>query len=370
MAESIVKRKIRLHAAAFLAVFSVLGVFVVSVANLHASSNITAYLTTSISNGVTFIPIGPGNYDITSEVVVSKSGVNIVGAGREPTFLIFKGAGGNCFRFQNANSSVNWYGSLEHLTILATDTTHTKVAIKAVDVSGLHVDDVNIRNWWGGDSVGLYVLGREDSTFSRLIISATVPVRIGPNPDTTPVGVLSADHMVFRDLYLISSDAPATLPWASVLVDPGTHISNTEFEGRQAWVTSKYGFYWAQGSVLFGVSYNLAFHNVRTEQTTDATGYSFYIDTTGGGTLQGCTWDNCSFDIQRNGLYLRTMYCATLRNCLYAGPMMMDADYIYGGLKYDNLIVNGTPTQRVSNLTLQWSVPGNYTVPYNAIYRK
>ena len=231
---------------------------------------------------------------------------------------------------------------------------HRKVAIRLVNTSLFHAENVSILRWWGGGgedgggSIGLQIQGRECARIQGLVIQADMPIRVEPNGDPT-LRWIGIDHFHFSDLLLTASGGH---PCVHIL--PNTPLTDTTFDGYQAWNRGGFGLKW-DGAADAAVSIGLAIHNVRWEQPTAPGGYMIYISP--GRTLYNLLLSNLNGGSQHppragetaepivNGIYLRNVTNVALQNYFFVGTTM--------ALKLDKTAAPGSsPGPAVGNVTL------------------
>jgi hypothetical protein len=282
---------------------------------------------TSASSGNATIKFPAGKTcKITAPLTIAQPGVHIVGGGQRSTQIDFEPtANGSALKF-SMGAVVLYYGSVKGLSICSVDTTYTKTGIELADTSGIVIQDVAIgcsasHSWAGGSavapdtqngSIGVRYSGREVTDTSRVTITADRPIVISKNPNVSN-GTEAADHDHFWDIYLNSLYAGANsgpLIW----VDDGVVLSNTTFDGYEAWVGGTYGFYYVT-TANAAASYALSIKNARWEQISGTSGYQVYISPNA--TLYQLTLENMYGGITANGYYLRNLIDFTLINLFY-----------------------------------------------------
>jgi hypothetical protein len=310
----------------------------------------------SLSNGgYVFLP--PGTYKTTSTLIVSGHRVHLVGAGSWATRIRFAPtANDTCMHLQLGSANVLFQGSVRGLCFYSDDSTWTKTAIEIVDTSSYLLDDIVVGGsiligstvfWSGSNSIGIRYRGREACKSSRLFIAADRPIVISENPNSS----IDIDHFHFADLYLLANGNP------SVEIDTGVNLTSTTFDGYQAWVLGTDGLRWIDTtSSGGGNSQNLTLRGVRTEQGSSATAWSVRIEHNQ--TLQGLTIDQCQFDATREGVKLRKVKYASLKNSLIgqgAGRIALDVNSTVQGIDIEEIqwVDNGT-----ANMTGQVLVRG------------
>lgn len=177
--------------------------------------------------------------------------VLLQGAAPRATVLDYEpNANGIFLNWSNGLSVIYAAGGagLDNLTIISSNTAHTKTMVSFTDLSGFSATNSSI-GWPAGGVTGgtgsicVYTHGREAITLRGLTLQCDKPLEIGLNPHA----YLSVDVSHFSDLYLLPS---ATFP--PVMVDPGVVFTDTTFDGYQAWVGGTGGFAY-NDTAAFGV---------------------------------------------------------------------------------------------------------------------
>lgn len=275
---------------------------------------IQAAITAAGTNARLYFPAG--NYLHGPLVFDGTGGLTLAGDGVLVTRLTFvptanAQAGVTVQRTAVVNSA--FFCTVKDLTLYTDDDSYDKTGLALRDSAETTFKNVSILgfNGSGKNSVGLRTYGRESLWADNLTIDATCPIVIDVNPSTA-TGWLSGDHFTFRNLYLLNTSAHlpgAGLVSANVQVMDGAHISQLQFIGSQAWVGTRYGFYWLNASPLYTYSSNVLIENVRTESgLTPATYYSVYISQTSAHPLRNLTIRNCEFEEARNAVYARNVW--------------------------------------------------------------
>lgn len=248
----------------------------------------------------------------TGPLTVSDAGkVTIQGSGRYTGQLKFVPTANNqtLLTFGEVAGSVCRFSGIRDLYIWTAEATYNKTAIKLVDCGETFIENVSVGAFYGDlDCVALHTLGRETLWVKNVQFNATVPVRIGVNPNTT-TGYLSADGFTFNNCYFNceTGNTPATLTSACVLIDSGAHVSNLVFNGSQNWVYGDYGLYWNMTADTYAYCSSVLLENVRSEQGPSPTAYSVYIAARTNTPLHSLAMINCEWDAARNGVYTRNV---------------------------------------------------------------
>ncbi len=265
------------------------------------------------NGGLVYLP--RGSYTVTRSLNVRQFGVNLLGAGKYGTFIMFNPSEDSAL-FNVVcgitEQTVIAYGSIKGFGLIGAGR-FQKVGIRLTDVSNYSIEDIVVgpggTPWSGNTSIGIQTRGRESSTIRNVQISADRPISVEKNPNSS----IDLDHFHFENTYLI----PTNSQEACVHVDPGLNLTNITFDGYNAWCGGKYGFFWSNtgGAPTGAASANLHLSNIRYEQNTDSDGYIVYIDNY----LQNCLIQNVYGVIPGKGYYFRNNQQLTLQNCYYTG---------------------------------------------------
>lgn len=280
--------------------------------------------------GTVYVPAG--TYLITSTVTIAKSFTNIVGEGGQASLFKFAPttSGTACLEVKSpltplpspGGSAVISQGAIRGLGFTSSDSTYTKIALQLWDVSTYIVDDIYIRgtiavpgigNFWTDStqsSKGIVFRGREAVSATNIKVFADYPIQLLTNPNFPDI---DADHFSFSNLYLVANTRPA------VYIGDGVNLTQTEFAGYFIIANATYGIYWLDTTTT-GVSNGLTIRGLRTEQSTDASGYAVYISHNYG--LQELSIENCQFGSAQNGIYLRKVNDVMVSNTYYTSASL------------------------------------------------
>lgn len=268
------------------------------------------------------IQFGNRTYKVGSALnAIDQNGVTVRGMGRYATTIKFTATSGVCFTFAKDVGSILFQPAIMDLAITASSTTDTKTAIYAADISDMKIKHVLIKNFTGGDSIGIHMAGRELLHASGITVYATIPIRLSSNVNTATD--LSTDHFAFDNCLLshTGQSDPSTLTQAIVLVDEDCMVTNLNFEGSQAWIYKTYGLYYERTNTTDGVSYALNFNNVRCEQPDNEDGAMFHISSVSGSKIQDCVFRNCvsqgAGGFYPTAFYLRNVRRAYMEDCYH-----------------------------------------------------
>lgn len=295
------------------------------------STKLQTFLNTVGANVV--VEFEPGDYTFTAPITINQNGVHLIGKGEYATRFTYSPVADGVFLTFSKSTSVSYNCSIKNLSITTANTTNSKTAIAAMDVSGFTADHILINNFLGKDSHGIRVYGRENSTFENLRINNTdICLRFSPNPNT--LEWLSVDHMVVRDTYLTPSSTATsggTIPTTSILIDDKTMISGFTMEGRNAWVSGERGFY-CKDTTGTMASYELEIANVRREQPTSTTYSAIHIErTSANGRLQNVIIKNFYQGVGQSGILLKGIDNILLENNFVT-------DQTYNSIEVDNCV--------------------------------
>lgn len=214
----------------------------------------------------------------TAQLTVEQNGIVIRGLGSGATQVAYVSATGAAITFSKGASGISQCG-IEKVRMQCVDTAGTKQGIVMNGAMECFVRDVYCPNWQGTDAVFLQVSGHEMMEFTKLDITATIPIRISESP----IGaIVDCDHFHFTDCLLrhgASTKAGhiSALVWAHVLIDAGVYVSNLTFDGSNAFVGGEYGIYQARTDTTKSVNHNISIKNARFEQPAESTGYAIYL---------------------------------------------------------------------------------------------
>lgn len=259
------------------------------------------------------IHVPKGTCKITSELLFAADRFRFYGDGINITILNFAPTANGSMIKVSKGASITFQPSIHGMTLTSQDTTYTKVALDIWDVSEMQIRDLSIAGansyWRGNGSIGLRTQGREFTTIKNVTIFAEKPMVLADNPNHT----IDMDHFHFQDLYLAGYSGTN---YPLITANSGMNITNTTFDGAQAWVGGAGGFYWNDTTSSIS-SYALTFKNVRDEQTTDANSWLFYFGRNQ--SLYGLRLENIYVDPNHKGIYLRNVFGATLDNYTFTG---------------------------------------------------
>lgn len=297
-----------------------------------STAAVVAALAAASAGGVIYFP--RGTYLIDQQITIATAGIMLMGDGPDATTIDFTPAPPpgprTCFKFIGVTTINNC--AVSGMRFISNDVVMAKTAIEVIDAVNFFVDRVNIVGpWTGASSVGLKFNGRQIIKVNRCDFNdCDLPVVIGVNPNLPGPGQISFDHSSITDSQFVVT---AGLNNQAITVEDGVLLSNCEF-ARLALVRGNGGFKF-DNTTLVTASYEVAFKNIRTEQSNSNTGYAIDITATTGG-MQSLTVENVRADPVANGIRLS----------LCAWPKV--SNFSYGGVgTFLNLAAN------VSNFTIQ-----------------
>lgn len=249
------------------------------------------------------------------------------------------------------------------LEIISFDHGCAKTAINIVDGSGVEISNVYFPIWSDTthSSVCLQTNGREVSDFHDLrATGCDMPINLLANPNAG----IDADHFHFWNLYLISAANRPAITATNMI------FTNTTFDGYQAWVSGTYGFYY-NATVSSGRGWGLSFYNVRTEQGTDPTAYSFYFNVTN--QLAGLVIKNPFLDTGRLGIYARGILNLSVEQPYYsvvspATGKFLDVDTSDTSVVVSNARFESGVTQSLGGLIPLYEIFTGAPIPTSAQY--
>ena len=248
----------------------------------------TAAISAAITSGLlthSAVYMPAGTYLVTSQLTVIPGQFKLYGDGKQSTTLLFRPSADNvaCLKLSNgASQALNI--TLRDFGISSDDSTHIKIAIDLYDIGECDISNIYIHGTVNaspggsvyfsggtGGSFGIRTHGRDSCHVYDLEIAADNPVYIAANPNSSADNCEDMDHWTWDGyMYLLPVSHYA------ITVADGLGIQNTKFEGSQAWVGGKGGFFMNDTRAAPTVaSHDIVFRNVRGEQGTDATGYWF-----------------------------------------------------------------------------------------------
>jgi hypothetical protein len=305
----------------------------------------------------------PGTFQVAGNVIDVNS-VIIRGVGRG-TVWRYDGSG-VCFDFDRGASSSEFCGVLDCQFYSANS--NNKTAIRVDDARTFWARNILIAqtSWLGSGSIGINVRGRELVYLRELQLLCARPVVYGVNPN---FATLHTDFFVLEDGILGSTETTG----AAIEFEDGVNISNIVIS-RIAMVLGKWGIKWVDTSSTID-SYAVKIVDCRTEQATDATGYSIELNTTAQDIKQVLI-EKFYSDPGRNGLKLREFEDCAVKNSSFTGGTgvtNIDATFQSASLlRLENTFVQLLSTATLTNgLFVRGSAHNSAfsLLPMNAEYR-
>jgi hypothetical protein len=285
-----------------------------------------------------------GTFHCRTPIVINRHRAHLLGTGRYATYLLFDPVtDGPLFEFKMDDKKMVVQSSIKDLSLMgAGGNKKQKIGIRIVDGNMIEVRNVDMQRWFGKQSIGLQIQGRQLGWIENISIRADLPISIEKNPN---INWIAIDHFTFRNTYLLVEEPnnPA------VRIGSGVSLTNVLFDGNNAWTTSKYGIYW-KDTESKGTSLNLVVKNVRMEQGKARGGHIIHIDHNFA--LQNLILENIyGCNGGPGGIYLRRCSNVTLENIIFTSdvydpqPMALDIDETCGKVVLINSFWN---TGRVS----------------------
>jgi hypothetical protein len=271
----------------------------------------------------------PGYFLQTTGIVCTGSGVHVEGALGVISTITYNPAGSGTTAWTIGQvGTESFSNTFRNLRILSSDTTHTKTALKLIDVSSTLIENITINGsdgccrWTqaGDGAIGIDIRGRETTTLRNIAINADQPLLLDGSPNEANRNL---DHFHFQDMYLIgqvNAEVDAHY-WPLIAANTLIYMTNVTFDGVQAWVGGTQGFGWVGTSPNSSLA--LSFSNIRWEQnaTTSGNGYMISININSAiyPNLQGLTVKNSytGGPATQNGILLRGVIGTFLENYRY-----------------------------------------------------
>jgi len=315
------------------------------------------------------IKLLPKDYNTVATITVNRDRINIVGSGEHATRIMFAPTADDvCMEWDEGGTMISQC-TIRDLSFYTDDTTLNKVAMRLEDIDIFEMKNVQIsgsdaNGWTGGtESIGLQIQGRNIGSIQNINIFADVPISIEDNPNST----IDIDHFNFNNLYLTAKNDSTT---PCVRVADGVNLQNVTFDGVQAWIFGSYGFYW-NDTTTTSTSLSLSFNNVRLEQSTDTTGYMFYISHNT--YLQNLSFHNIFGTEKLNGYYLRNILNTCIKNSVFTNNVAgiaLNIDLSVRNLKLNsNYWQTGTTFTSSDQTLISGTVQQQGPLPTNAIYQ-
>jgi hypothetical protein len=256
-----------------------------------------------------------------------------------------------CFDFDRGASSSEFCGVLDCQFYSANS--NNKTAIRVDDARTFWVRNVLIAqgNWLGSSSIGINTRGRELVYIKECQILCARPIVLGVNPNYS---TLHTDFFIIEDGILGSTETTG----AAVECEDGVNISNLVHQ-RIAFVLGKWAFKWVDTTSTID-SYAIKFRDCRSEQASDATGFTIELNSTVQDHKQVLI-EGFYFDPGRGGLKLRKPEDVTVRVSSFpGGGGVTNFDITFQSLtklNLENTFVQALSTATLTNAVL---VRGSY----------
>ena len=264
---------------------------------------------TALSAGGTLLA-PPGISLITDTITIANHRVRIIGAGKQASIIKFQPTAGPkaVFLFDHGMAGALAQNALIGFGFYSTDVTFQKIAVKVVDTEETEISNIQTlaTQWTGATSIGIQTMGRQMANIHDVELWADKPIDIQQNPRLPGI---DADHYHLWNLYLVANTNP------NISVATSVVLSNTTFDGYQAWVQGTNGFVWAGTNVAS--SANVSFKNIRWEQQQGGAGYFFDVSGTTG--VVGFRIENAQGGLGAKGIRLRTVNRPTIQDYTYLG---------------------------------------------------
>jgi hypothetical protein len=245
--------------------------------------------TANLTGRVVYAP--PGNYKITGTLNIYYDGLKLVGDGELGTKFNFYPTTDNqkLFNIYHASGTGSYdyiYDiHLENFGVALEGTSHPAVAFFTRNGSNISFNHIGVWQWNDatGQSIGLQTQGREYLIVDNTTIVADLPWSLEKNPDY-PSDTEDCDFC-----HVSNSSFVAVSTQPSIKIADGAKISNVVIENTSLG-SGSYGIYWSDTTAA-SHSHDITIRNVRWEGSTNATGYSVYINRAGAQPLTGLTLD-------------------------------------------------------------------------------
>jgi hypothetical protein len=154
------------------------------------------------------------------------------------------------------------------LSILCDNAADTRTAIYCGQVHNFTIRNVQVYFEYGDPySIGLRLLGRDESTVSDVYLYAGRPIVVSLYPGTETSDDSGLDHWCFTNMVIYNTPPSNGIPLHPLVeVEDGCALTNVVFTGKQVWVGGSGAFSWDGGTTNPGrESGELVFENVRWE---------------------------------------------------------------------------------------------------------
>lgn len=202
-----------------------------------------------------FLP--QGSYTFTTGFLVDHNNTVIRGAGQRLTRILFMPtADATLFTIWNSAATAGvLFTTIKDLFINSTDTAHVKTAIKPINSSHVHLDNLLILGIEDVSkaSIGIDYRGREFCLPWRCTVYANNPVVFNLNPDRAGAGNLDTDLWQANECSFVVSPVSPSVLNNIITVNPGVHV--TRMSWRDVWIGGGgHGFYFLEDGSGDGAS--------------------------------------------------------------------------------------------------------------------
>lgn len=290
--------------------------------------------------------------------------LSIVGEGKNATVFSFApGATATALKFDAGGGSGYNENSIRYIGFSGGADTSNKTAIEYVNAANCEIQGVAIATGsWLGDSIGIKASGRQLLKITDCKLACSRPLVFAQNPYFT---TLCTDHfkVAYCELVGTSSSFPV------VEFSDGVNFSNVTLE-EVAFVKGKDGIKWLDTSST-AAGFQFIIRGGRFEQGLDPTGWCVWLESSAQ-VLQSVLIDGTRLDINRNGIKLRNVQRATIRNVDFAmgsGKVSLDVVMVAGGsLILENCQRQVGSTFSITNAKLVSSTPSASGVGFSEIW--
>jgi hypothetical protein len=281
-------------------------------------------------------------YTIESGLTISNNRVHLLGCGKHVTQLIYNpSSAGSAIKFWIDDNTDIFQCSLRGIGIISSDTTYQKVGLQIRKASEMVVEDFAVGggggSFTGASSIGLQIQGHEISTVRNVSLNTDQPISIEDNPNSD----YDLDFWRFEQCYLISK-SDDTLPCLEIAT--GINVNNTVFDGL-IMAHGSNGVEWIDTTSTLRSS-NIAFKNVRWEQSANTAAWFFDVESFFG--MDFLRIENAASGAGgafNKGFKFRKIRHLTLENTEYSNTLT--------GLDTDSTVVNlSLQNARFPNTTL------------------
>jgi hypothetical protein len=199
----------------------------------------------SISAGT--VKLLPTTYYLGSQILVTKSEVHLIGAGKESTKLVYtKNDGTSAVKFSTGVNSNIARCTLRDFRIYGFDgaTATNGTGLELVDIALFVLEDLYIEGFKNGtnNAKGIATYGHTNNVFKRVTVAhCNINVYFGENPNAHAAGI-DVDYFRFEECIFVNSTSEDGY---NVYFDCN-YVNNLMFEGCE-FAYAKYGLYKSGG---------------------------------------------------------------------------------------------------------------------------